>query len=122
MTLSQQSLEKTQSIQQLEEAAVQLYKALQAGRDTGLLIFIILLPWYSHSLDMAATMERLQEYRTHNSQFCKRMLDFLSIMFVAQVSCFGNYHQYHFLIRIFTSLKYFLERRLVLQDRLIHDL
>ncbi|KAF8807747.1 exocyst complex component, sec3 subunit [Phlegmacium glaucopus] len=67
-TLSQQSLEKSQSIQQLEEAAVQLYKALQAGRDT----------------DMAATMERLQEYRTHNSQFCKRMFDFLSIVFVAQ--------------------------------------
>jgi hypothetical protein len=32
-------------------------------------------------------MERLQEYRTHNSQFCKRLFDFLSIMFVAQVSC-----------------------------------
>jgi exocyst complex component 1 len=97
VTLSQESLEKPQSIQQLEEAAVQLYKALQAGRDTGLLIFIALLPWHSYSLDMAATMERLQEYRTHNSQFCKRMFDFLSIMFVAQVSCFGNHHQYHFL-------------------------
>lgn len=35
---------------------------------------------------MAATMERLQEYRTHNTQFCKRILDFLSIMFTAQVS------------------------------------
>ena len=34
-TLTQESLEKTQSIQHLEEAAVQLYKALQAGRDTG---------------------------------------------------------------------------------------
>ncbi|KAF8167736.1 exocyst complex component, sec3 subunit [Crassisporium funariophilum] len=68
VTLTQQSLEQAQSIQRLEEAAVQLYKALQAGRDT----------------DMAATMERLQEYRTHNSQFCKRMFDFLSIMFIAQ--------------------------------------
>lgn len=67
-TLTQESLEKTQSIQHLEEAAVQLYKALQAGRDT----------------DMAATMERLQEYRTYNSQFCKRMFDFLSIMVLAQ--------------------------------------
>ena len=37
-------------------------------------------------VDMAATMERLQEYRTHNSQFCKRLFDFLSIMFTAQVS------------------------------------
>jgi exocyst complex component 1 len=43
-TLSQQSLEKTQSIQQLEEAAVQLYKALQAGRDTGFLDLYDLLP------------------------------------------------------------------------------
>lgn len=35
---------------------------------------------------MAATMERLEEYRTHNSQFCKRMLDFLTIMFTAQAN------------------------------------
>lgn len=34
---------------------------------------------------MAATMERLDEYRTHNAQFCKRIFDFLSIMVVAQV-------------------------------------
>ncbi|PPQ64521.1 hypothetical protein CVT26_002060 [Gymnopilus dilepis] len=67
-TLTQESLEKPQSINRLEEAAVQLYKALQAGRDT----------------EMAATMERLQEYRTYNAQFCKRIFDFLSIMFVAQ--------------------------------------
>ncbi|KAF4623518.1 hypothetical protein D9613_002135 [Agrocybe pediades] len=67
-TLTQESLEKSQSITRLEEAAVQLYKALQAGRDT----------------DMAATMERLQEYRNHNSQFCKRLFDFLSIMFIAR--------------------------------------
>lgn len=35
-------------------------------------------------VDMAATMERLEEYRTHNSQFCKRILDFMTIMFTAQ--------------------------------------
>ncbi|KAF8078783.1 exocyst complex component, sec3 subunit [Lyophyllum atratum] len=68
ITLTQESLEKPRSMHRLEEAAAQLYKALQAGRDT----------------DMAATMERLQEYRTHNAQFCKRMLDFLSIVFTAQ--------------------------------------
>ncbi|KAF6766570.1 exocyst protein [Ephemerocybe angulata] len=56
------------TVHRLEEAAAELYKALQAGRDT----------------DMAATMERLQDYKTHNSQFCKRMFDFLSIMFTAQ--------------------------------------
>lgn len=33
---------------------------------------------------MAATMERLEEYRMHNNQFCKRVLDFLTIMFTAQ--------------------------------------
>ncbi|KAJ7783605.1 exocyst complex component Sec3-domain-containing protein [Mycena maculata] len=66
--LTQESLEKSAGIQRLEEAATELYKALQAGQDT----------------DMAATMERLQEYRTHNAQFCKRIFDFLSIMFTAQ--------------------------------------
>jgi hypothetical protein len=35
MTLTQGSLEKANSIQRLEEAATELYKALQAGRDTG---------------------------------------------------------------------------------------
>lgn len=35
--------------------------------------------------DMAAGMERLSEYKAYNSQFCKRVLDFLSIMFTAQV-------------------------------------
>ncbi|KAF9456160.1 exocyst complex component, sec3 subunit [Collybia nuda] len=68
MALTQESLEKPKSVQRLEEAAAELYKALQAGRDTA----------------MAATMERLQEYQTHNFQFCKRILDFLSIMFTAQ--------------------------------------
>ena len=35
--------------------------------------------------DMAAGMERLSEYRTYNSQFCKRIFDYLSIMFTVQV-------------------------------------
>ncbi|EEB87440.1 hypothetical protein MPER_15204, partial [Moniliophthora perniciosa FA553] len=34
LTLTQESLEKSTSIQRLEEAAAELYKALQAGRDT----------------------------------------------------------------------------------------
>ncbi|KDQ30968.1 hypothetical protein PLEOSDRAFT_1036431 [Pleurotus ostreatus PC15] len=68
LILTQESLEKPSSIERLEEAAAELYKALQAGRET----------------DMAATMERLEEYRTYNSQFCKRVLGFLSIMFTAQ--------------------------------------
>ncbi|KAF5388572.1 hypothetical protein D9757_004587 [Collybiopsis confluens] len=68
LVLTQGSLEKPEKIAELEEAASHLYKALLAGRDT----------------DMAATMERLQEYKTHNGQFCKRVFDYLSIMFTAQ--------------------------------------
>ncbi|KAE9408272.1 hypothetical protein BT96DRAFT_914199 [Gymnopus androsaceus JB14] len=68
LVLTQGSLEKPEKIADLEEAASHLYRALLAGRDT----------------DMAATMERLQEYRTHNAQFCKRVYDYLSIMFTAQ--------------------------------------
>lgn len=86
LTLTQASLEKTSSIQNLERGASDLYKALLAGRDNGTLI--IYLPYVTVTkfpLDMAATMERLDEYRTHNAQFCKRLLDFLTIMFTAQV-------------------------------------
>ncbi|KAF8832200.1 hypothetical protein HHX47_DHR1001902 [Lentinula edodes] len=68
LVLTQGSLEKPDKIADLEEAASHLYRALLAGRDT----------------DMAATMERLQEYRTHNAQFCKRIFDYLTIMFTAQ--------------------------------------
>ncbi|KAG9314221.1 exocyst complex component Sec3-domain-containing protein [Chiua virens] len=68
VTLTQESLEKQAGIQRLEEAATELYKALQATQDR----------------EMAATMERLDEYRTYNGQFCKRLFDYLSIMIVAQ--------------------------------------
>jgi exocyst complex component 1 len=34
--------------------------------------------------DMAATMERLEEYKTHNGQFCKRLVDFLTVLFKFQ--------------------------------------
>ncbi|KAI6153692.1 exocyst complex component Sec3-domain-containing protein [Pisolithus tinctorius] len=67
-TLAQESLEKPAGVQRLEEAATELYKALQASQDT----------------EMAATMERLDEYRTYNTQFCKRILDYLSIIMVAK--------------------------------------
>jgi hypothetical protein len=68
LTLTQESLEKQTGVQRLEEAATELYKALQASQDT----------------EMAATMERLDEYRTYNAQFCKRIFDYLSIMIIAQ--------------------------------------
>lgn len=86
LTLTQESLEKPQSIQRLEEACTELYKALQAGRDRGLYPSTLnVLLANAPSSDMAATMERLDEYRTHNAQFCKRVLDYLSVMFQAQV-------------------------------------
>ncbi|KAF8846217.1 hypothetical protein BDN67DRAFT_960913 [Paxillus ammoniavirescens] len=68
VTLTQESLEKPTGVHRLEAAATELYKALQASQDT----------------EMAATMERLDEYRTHNAQFCKRIFDYLSIMTIAQ--------------------------------------
>ncbi|KIK94025.1 hypothetical protein PAXRUDRAFT_828414 [Paxillus rubicundulus Ve08.2h10] len=68
VTLTQESLEKHSGIQRLEAAATELYKALQAGQDT----------------EMAATMERLDEYKMHNAQFCKRIFDYLSIVTIAQ--------------------------------------
>jgi len=36
-------------------------------------------------IDMAASMQRLDEYRTYNQQFCQRILDFLSMMITYQV-------------------------------------
>ncbi|KAG6889916.1 hypothetical protein C0992_003620 [Termitomyces sp. T32_za158] len=93
VTLTQESMEKPQSMERLEEAAVQLYKALQAGRDTGISIVAYELrnrQLILNAVDMAATMERLQEYRTYNAQFCKRMFDFLSIMFTAQSTLLLN--------------------------------
>jgi len=38
---------------------------------------------------MAASIERLNEYKTHNSQFCKKVFDFLNIEFKFQV-CDSN--------------------------------
>ncbi|KAG8738462.1 hypothetical protein FRC10_006808 [Ceratobasidium sp. 414] len=56
LALTQESLESQRGIQRLEEAAAELYH-------------------------MAATIERLAEYKTHNQQFCTRLLEFLTIMF-----------------------------------------
>lgn len=36
--------------------------------------------------DMAATFERLDEYKTHNAHFCKRILEYMTFMITAQVS------------------------------------
>ena len=38
-------------------------------------------------IDMAASMQRLEEYRTYNQQFCQRVLDFLKMMILYQVCC-----------------------------------
>ncbi|GAA5829678.1 hypothetical protein JCM11251_000247 [Rhodosporidiobolus azoricus] len=70
--LIQESLENPQGIERLERAAVSVYKALLSTRDTAV-------------GDMAAASERLGEYHAKASQFCKRVFDFLSIMFKFQV-------------------------------------
>lgn len=49
---------------------------------------------------MAATMERLDEYRTHNAQFCKRVFDYLSIVCIAQVNCLSAVMIATFMIRL----------------------
>ncbi|GAA6036999.1 hypothetical protein JCM8097_005501 [Rhodosporidiobolus ruineniae] len=71
-SLVQESLENPQGIERLERAAVSVYKALLSTRDTAV-------------GDMAAASERVGEYRAKASQFCKRVFDFLSIMFKFQV-------------------------------------
>ena len=38
-----------------------------------------------HVIGMAATMERLEEYRAYNTTFTTRLTQFLSVMFSAQV-------------------------------------
>ena len=43
ITLNKESLDKPRSMQKLEEAAAELYKALQAGRDTGKQLAIVWL-------------------------------------------------------------------------------
>ncbi|KAI0079631.1 hypothetical protein K474DRAFT_1617469 [Panus rudis PR-1116 ss-1] len=68
LTLTQASLEKQDGIPRLEDAASQLYKALLAGKDR----------------DMAATIERLEEYQTYHAQFCKRVNDYMTVMFTYQ--------------------------------------
>jgi hypothetical protein len=90
ITLTQGSLRDPGSIQALEGAAAELYRALQAGRDRGELGGYHVEFGSNMSSDMAATMERLEEYRTHNAQFCKRLYEYSCIMFTAQV-CLNSF-------------------------------
>jgi exocyst complex component 1 len=86
MLLVRGNLDGVDNISQLEKAASELYKALQAGRDRGKISFQIIQYVLIRAIsDMAATMERLGEYQTHNSQFCRRLLDYLSMKFNAEV-------------------------------------
>ncbi|GHJ89203.1 hypothetical protein NliqN6_5605 [Naganishia liquefaciens] len=67
--LTQASLETEKGITSLEHALSSLYKALLVGRVGG---------------EMAATIERTQEYETNNRQFCSRLSEYLLIMFKFQ--------------------------------------
>ena len=89
LALTQESLEHPSSVKKLEGSATELYKALLAGRDRGKCNRVIhRTANLTNTPDMAATMERLDEYKKYNAQFCKRILDYLSIMFTAQVYAF----------------------------------
>ena len=60
---------------------------LQAGIQVPHKVWLSLLSSLTRWIaDMAATMERLEEYRSYNNQFCKRILDFFTIMFTAQTN------------------------------------
>lgn len=54
-----------------------LYKALLSTRDTAV-------------GDMAAASERVEEYRSSAASFCKRVADFLGVMFRFQVSLLSH--------------------------------
>lgn len=66
-------------------------------------------------IDMAASMERLEEYRTYNAQFCKRLYDFLSIMCTAQVSTLLIRLEFSYPLFVY-SPSYFLVIRMVSFD------
>ncbi|KAG8862976.1 hypothetical protein FRB96_000396 [Tulasnella sp. 330] len=70
VALTNEHLDNDVGIGRLEQSAAELYKALMAGKESG----------------MAAGMERLDEYRTHNAQFCNRMWGYLQIAFTYQAN------------------------------------
>jgi hypothetical protein len=86
LLLTNQGLGKRDELSRLEVAATELYKALQAGKDTGKsLQGFGAYPTAKINIDMAASMQRLDEYRTYNHQLCSRTFDFVSMMITYQV-------------------------------------
>lgn len=99
MTLTQESPGSDKGIGALERAAASLYKALQAIRETGLSALLCSAFALARSLarpdvpcrlcvavgDMQAAMERSGEYESYNAQFCKRLSDYMAILFKFQV-------------------------------------
>ena len=95
MALSQESLENPKGIERLERAAVSLYKAILSTRDSGQSRFSSCDTETNDRRDpamgeMSAASERVEEYRFKASQFCKRLFDFLAIMFKFQVDQLTN--------------------------------
>lgn len=99
MTLTQESPGTDKGIVALEGAACSLYKALQATKETGASrphrLPLLQRPRTDHPArapfvapavgDMQAAMERSGEYQSYNAQFCKRLSDYMAIMFKFQV-------------------------------------
>ena len=87
LTLTQGSLETSEGISLLEEAAAVLYRAILASRDNGEIIKVLLEFANNYQiLEMTAMMERIDEYQDYKKRFCKRLLDHFTIIFSAQVS------------------------------------
>ncbi|WVQ76259.1 hypothetical protein IAR50_005924 [Cryptococcus sp. DSM 104548] len=66
--LAQESPSTERGVKSLESAAASLYKALQAGMD-------------SANAEVAATIARMQEYRSQSDAFSKRISDYLDVSF-----------------------------------------
>lgn len=69
--LTQESPSTPRGVQNLEQAAASLYKALQAGMDQA-------------NAEVAATIARMKEYREQSAAFCKRICDYLDVSFKVQ--------------------------------------
>ncbi|KAL1922367.1 uncharacterized protein VTP21DRAFT_9906 [Calcarisporiella thermophila] len=76
-TLKQESLESSQGLSRLEDAAGALMRVLHNRFEDGL-------------QDLKAVQERMQVYNGHSNQFCSRIFEFLQVMLAAQAeSCVG---------------------------------
>jgi archaellum component FlaC len=86
--LVHESPSSAKGVQVLERAAASLYKALQAGMDSGTshVCLQLSLEFADHTAnaEVQASIHRLREYQDASAQFCKRLIDYLEITFQHQ--------------------------------------